>query len=50
MNFSEIANRLTSISTPVGGVSWQPAMLEIAGARRVVAFLDYCRLTLKSTP
>ena len=32
MKFSEIANRLTGISTPVGGVSWQPAELEIAGA------------------
>lgn len=40
MKFSEIANRLTGISTPVGGVSWQPAELEIAGARRVVAFLE----------
>jgi hypothetical protein len=40
MKFSEIANRVTGISTPVGGVSWQPAELEIAGARRVIAFLE----------
>ena len=39
MKFSEIANRLTGISTPFGGASWQPAELEIAGARRVIAFL-----------
>jgi hypothetical protein len=25
MKFSEIANRLTGISTPFGGVSWQSA-------------------------
>lgn len=40
MKFSEIANRLTGISTPFGGASWQPAELEIAGARRVIAFLE----------
>ena len=40
MKFSEIANRLTGISTPLGGASWQPAELEIAGARRVIAFLE----------
>jgi len=40
MKFTEIANRLTGISTPFGGASWQPAELEIAGARRVIAFLE----------
>ena len=40
MKFSEIANRLTGISTPFGGASWQPAELGIAGARRVIAFLE----------
>jgi hypothetical protein len=40
MKFSEIANRLTGISTPFGGASWQPAEMEIAGARRVIAFLE----------
>lgn len=40
VKFSEIANRLTGISTPFGGTSWQPAELEIAGARRVIAFLE----------
>jgi Family of unknown function (DUF6650) len=40
MKFSEIANRLTGISTPVLGVSWQPAESEAAAARRVVAFLE----------
>ena len=38
--FSEIVNRLTGISTPFGGASWQPAEMEIAAARRVIAFLE----------
>lgn len=40
MKFSEIANRLTGISTPIMGVSWQPTESEVAAARRVVAFLE----------
>lgn len=40
MKFSEIANRLTGISSPVLGVSWQPTELEVSAARRVVAFLE----------
>ena len=40
MKFSEIANRLTGISTPFGGASWQPAETEIVAARRVIAFLE----------
>ena len=31
MKFSEIANRLTGISTPLVGVSWQPTDLEVSG-------------------
>ncbi len=40
MKFREIANRLTGISTPLGGVSWQPTELEVSAARRVVTFLE----------
>ncbi len=40
MKFSEIANRLTGISTPLGGVSWQSSNLEVSAARRVIAFLE----------
>lgn len=40
MKFSEIANRLTGISTPLVGVSWQPSELETSAARRVIAFLE----------
>ena len=40
MKFAEIANRLTGISTPFGGASWQPAEMEITAARRVIALLE----------
>lgn len=40
MKFTEIANRLTGISSPLLGVSWQPTELEVSAARRVVAFLE----------
>lgn len=40
LKFSEIANRLTGISTPLGGVSWQSSDLEVSAARRVIAFLE----------
>lgn len=40
MKFSEIAHRLTGISTPFGGASWQPAETEVATARRMIAFLE----------
>ena len=40
MKFSEIANRLTGISTPLGGVTWQSSELEVSAARRVIAFLE----------
>jgi hypothetical protein len=40
VKFSEIANRLTGISTPLLGVSWQPTDLEVSAARRVIAFLE----------
>jgi hypothetical protein len=44
MKFSEIANRLTGISTPLGGVSWQSSDLEVSAARRVIAFLEERRV------
>ncbi len=44
MKFKEIASRITGISTPVIGVSWQPAKPEAVGARRVIAFLEDCRV------
>jgi hypothetical protein len=40
MKFSEIAHRLTGISTPLGGLSWEASELEISAARRVIAFLE----------
>jgi hypothetical protein len=40
VKFTEIANRLTGISTPLGGISWQTTETEIAAARRVISFLE----------
>jgi hypothetical protein len=40
MNWKEITARLTGISCPIFGLSWNPAEPEIKKARRVVAFLE----------
>lgn len=40
MRFEEIVTRLTGISTPIFGISWNPPEAEIAIARRVVTFLE----------
>jgi len=40
VKFSEIAHRLTGISTPLGGVSWQASESEAATARHVISFLE----------
>ena len=39
MKSREAANRLTGISTPVFGVSWEPLKSEVAVAARVLTFL-----------
>jgi hypothetical protein len=40
MTFKEILSRLTGISTPVFGVSWNPSQAECTVAKRVIAFLE----------
>ena len=40
MRFGDISNRLTGISCPVFGVSWNPPPNEADAARRVIAFLE----------
>lgn len=44
MKFSEILNRLTGISCPVFGLSWNPAETQRAVARRIIIFLEGKRL------
>lgn len=40
MKFSEILNRLTGVSCPVFGVSWNPPELDRTVARRIIIFLE----------
>jgi Family of unknown function (DUF6650) len=40
MRFKEILSRLTGISVPVFGVSWNPPEADRAVVKRVVAFLE----------
>lgn len=40
MRFSEIASRLTGISTPIFGVSWTPAQADVDAVRRTLVFLE----------
>jgi Family of unknown function (DUF6650) len=40
VKFREITSRLTGISSPIFGVSWNPAPAEVTIARRVIAFLE----------
>lgn len=44
MKLKEIANKLTGFSTPIFGISWTPAKLEIETARKVLNFLDNRRV------
>jgi hypothetical protein len=40
LKLSEILNRLTGISTPLGGISWQASEMSSSAARHVIAFLE----------
>lgn len=44
MKFSEILNRLTGISCPVFGVSWNPAETQRSVAKRIIIFLESKRV------
>ena len=40
MKFKDIASRLTGISSPIFGVSWNPPETERSVAKRVISFLE----------
>ncbi len=44
MKFDEIKSRITGLSCPIFGVSWNPPESERAIARRVIAFLENRRV------
>jgi hypothetical protein len=44
MKFDEIVSRLTGISVPIFGISWNPPETERKIARRVIAFLENRRV------
>lgn len=44
MRFSEIINRLTGISCPIFGVSWNPAETQRTVARRIIIYLEAKRV------
>jgi hypothetical protein len=49
MRFAEIARRLTGLSTPVFGASWNPPEAEVTAARRVILFLEDRRVLYQPT-
>jgi hypothetical protein len=49
VKFSEVARRLTGISTPIFGVSWDPGQADVAVARRVIRFMEDRRVMFNVT-
>lgn len=49
MRFTEIAARLTGISSPVFGVSWNPPEAEVTAAKRIIAYLEDRRVLYQPT-
>lgn len=49
MRFTEIATRLTGVSSPVFGVSWNPPEAEVTAAKRIIAYLEDRRVLYAPT-
>lgn len=48
MKASEIAARINGVSTPIGGISWVPPVVDRDVARRVLAFVEVRRVLFSS--
>lgn len=49
MKFSEMGRRLTGVTSPFFGVSWNPSEAEVTTARRVISFLEDRRVLYRPT-
>jgi hypothetical protein len=49
MKFAEITRRLTGLSCPIFGVSWNPPEAEVTATRRVLVFLEDRRVLYSPT-
>ncbi|MGC4108718.1 MAG: hypothetical protein QM753_20535 [Thermomicrobiales bacterium] len=49
MRFTEIATRLSGVSSPVFGVSWNPPEAEVTAAKRIIAYLEDRRVLYAPT-
>lgn len=49
MKFSEVARRLTGISCPIFGISWDPGVAKVSSARGVLTDLEDRRVLFVSS-
>jgi hypothetical protein len=48
MNFKKLASRITGITSPIFGVSWNPPEPDVKRSERVIAFMEDRRVLYNS--